>query len=43
MLYARDVNFYVFVAVEGTAYPTGDKCEALAVSVAKGTYEAGSA
>ncbi|APE21292.1 hypothetical protein vnz_09850 [Streptomyces venezuelae] len=43
VLYARDVNFYVFVAVEGTAYPTGDKCEALAVSVAKGTYEAGSA
>ncbi|MFD3518641.1 serine/threonine-protein kinase [Streptomyces sp. NPDC058657] len=43
VLYARDVNFYVFVAVEGTAYPTGDKCEALAVSVARGTYKAGSA
>ncbi|MDG4866100.1 hypothetical protein P8605_48905, partial [Streptomyces sp. T-3] len=43
VLYTRDVNFYVFVAVEGNAYPNGDKCEALAVSTAKGTFKAAAA
>ncbi|WP_327355258.1 serine/threonine-protein kinase [Streptomyces sp. NBC_01304] len=40
VLYVRDVNFNVFLAVEGSAYPNGDKCEALAVDVAKGTFKA---